>query len=45
MARVIRNISQLSADDRAAIAEYLKSLPPVDGPPRPRKAAKAGGEP
>jgi mono/diheme cytochrome c family protein len=40
MARVIRNISQLSPDDRAAIADYLKSLPPVEGPPRPRKAAK-----
>jgi mono/diheme cytochrome c family protein len=37
MARVIRNTSQLSADDRAAIAGYLKSLPPVDGPPRPAK--------
>jgi mono/diheme cytochrome c family protein len=37
MARVIRNTSQLSADDRAAIAGYLKSLPPVDGPPRPPK--------
>jgi len=35
MARVIRNISQLSPEDRAAIAEYVKSLPPVDGPPRP----------
>src|SRR6202171_5227746 len=42
MARVIRNTSQLSPDDRAAIAEYLKSLPPVDGPPPPRKAAKGG---
>ncbi len=40
MTRVIKNISQLSPDDRAAIAEYLKSLPPVEGPPRPRKAAK-----
>jgi mono/diheme cytochrome c family protein len=39
MGRVIRNTSQLSAGDRAAIAEYLKSLPPVDGPPRPKKAA------
>ena len=39
MARVIRNTSQLSADDRAAMAVYLKSLPPVDGPPRPKKAA------
>ena len=37
MVRVIRNTSQLSPEDRAAIAEYLKSLPPVDGPPRPAK--------
>ena len=44
MARVIRNTSQLPADDRAAIAEYLKSLPPVDGPPRPKIAAKSGGK-
>ncbi len=42
MARVIRNTSQLPADDRAAIADYIKSLPPVDGPPRPPKAAKGG---
>jgi mono/diheme cytochrome c family protein len=42
MARVIKNVSQLPADDRAAIADYIKSLPPVDGPPRPRKAAKGG---
>ena len=41
MARVIKNTSQLNAGDRAAIADYLKSLPPVDGPPRPKKAAKA----
>jgi len=40
MARVIRNTSQLSPEDRAAIAEYLKSLPPVEGPSRPKKAAK-----
>src|SRR5712672_4336571 len=40
MVRVIKNTSQLSDEDRAAIAEYLKSLPPVDGPPRPKKAAK-----
>jgi mono/diheme cytochrome c family protein len=45
MARVIKNTSQLSAEDRAAIAEYLKSLPPVDGPPRPRKAAKGDEKP
>lgn len=38
MARVIRNTSQLPATDRAAMAEYLKSLPPVEGPPRPKKA-------
>jgi mono/diheme cytochrome c family protein len=37
MARVIRNTSQLAPEDRAAIAEYLKSLPPVEGPPRPKK--------
>jgi mono/diheme cytochrome c family protein len=37
MARVIRNTSQLSPDDRAAMAEYLKSLPPVDGPKRPAR--------
>ena len=40
MVRVIRNISQLSAEDRAAIADYIKSLPPVEGPPRPKKAEK-----
>ena len=42
MVRVIKNTSQLPAEDRAAIADYLKSLPPVDGPPRPKKAAKDG---
>jgi mono/diheme cytochrome c family protein len=42
MVRVIRNVSQLSPEDRAAIADYIKSLPPVDGPPRPKKAEKAG---
>jgi mono/diheme cytochrome c family protein len=45
MARVIRNTSQLPGEDRAAIAEYLKSLPPVEGPPRPPKAAKSGDKP
>src|SRR4030088_3071895 len=40
MARVIKNTAQLSAEDRAAMAEYLKSLPPVDGPPRPKKVTK-----
>ena len=37
MARVIRNTSQLSAEDRTAMATYLKSLPAVDGPVRPKK--------
>src|SRR6195256_134074 len=37
MARVIRNTSQLSGEDRDAIAAYIKLLPPVDGPPRPKK--------
>ena len=38
MVRVIKNTSQLPPEDRAAMAEYLKSLPPVDGPPRPKPA-------
>jgi mono/diheme cytochrome c family protein len=38
MARVIRNTSRLSKDDRAAIAAFIKSLPAVDGPPKPKKA-------
>lgn len=37
MVRVIKNTSQLSAEDRNAIAEYVKSMPPVEGPPRPKK--------
>ena len=37
MARVIKNTSQLPEQDRAAMAEFLKSLPPVEGPPRPPK--------
>jgi mono/diheme cytochrome c family protein len=41
MARVIKNISQLGTEDREAMANYIKSLPPVDGPPRPNKAAKS----
>jgi mono/diheme cytochrome c family protein len=40
MVSVIRNISQLSEADRTAIATYIKSLPPVDGPPKPKKADK-----
>jgi mono/diheme cytochrome c family protein len=40
MVSVIRNISQLSEADRNAIATYIKSLPPVDGPAKPKKADK-----
>ncbi len=36
MAAVVRNTAQLSSDDRMAIAVYIKSLPPRDGPHRPR---------
>jgi mono/diheme cytochrome c family protein len=42
MARVIRNTSQLSPEDRTAMAEYLKSLPAVEGPPRSKKVEKSG---
>ena len=35
MVAVVRNTSQLSAADREAMAAYVKSLPPVEGPPRP----------
>jgi mono/diheme cytochrome c family protein len=44
MVRVIKNTSQLPPEDRAAMAEYLKSLPPVDGPPRPKPVAKEGSK-
>lgn len=37
MGRVIKNMAQLSAADRKAIAVYLKSLPPVEGPKKPAK--------
>src|SRR5258708_7660443 len=40
MVRVIRNTSKLSPQDRDAIANYIKSLPPVEGPPRPKKKDK-----
>jgi len=42
MVPVIKNISQLSATDRDAIAEYIKSLPPVEGPPKPPKKKTDG---
>lgn len=38
MTEVVRNTSQLSDQDRAAMAVYLKSLPPVEGPPKPPKS-------
>jgi mono/diheme cytochrome c family protein len=37
MAAVIRNTSQLSAYDRNAMAVYIKSLEPVEGPKKPEK--------
>ena len=37
MADVIRNTSLLSADDRAAMAAYIVTLPPVQGPTPPPK--------
>ncbi|MCP3388401.1 cytochrome c [Bradyrhizobium sp. CCGB12] len=37
MTRVIKNISQLPEADLAAMADYLKSLPPVDGPTPPKR--------
>lgn len=40
MTAVVRNTSQLTEADRAAMAAYLKSLPPVEGPKKPAKAEK-----
>ena len=40
MVRVIRNVSQLTPEDRDAIANYVKSLPPVEGPPKPARKPK-----
>jgi mono/diheme cytochrome c family protein len=37
MTAVIRNTSQLTPEDRKAMAVYLKSLPAVEGPPKPPK--------
>ena len=37
MAEVIRNTSLLGAEDRAAIADYIFTLPPVQGPTPPPK--------
>jgi mono/diheme cytochrome c family protein len=35
MGRVVANTAQLSQADRAAMAAYIKSLPPVEGPKHP----------
>lgn len=37
MTAVVRNTTQLAPADRKAMAVYLKSLAPVEGPPRPQK--------
>ncbi|MBR0741315.1 cytochrome c [Bradyrhizobium liaoningense] len=37
MTRVIKNTSLLPDSDLAAMADYLKSLPPVDGPTPPKR--------
>src|ERR1044072_3570781 len=37
MAPVIRNTSQLTPEDRDAMAADIKSLPPVEGPKKPEK--------
>ena len=34
--RIVRNIAQLPEADRMAMAEYLKSLPAIEGPARPQ---------
>ena len=34
--RLVGNTSQLSAENLAAIASYIKSLPPIEGPAPPR---------
>ena len=39
MAEVVRNTGALPKPERDAMAEYLKSLPAVDGPPKPKAAA------
>lgn len=43
MTEVVRNTAQLSAQDRTAIATYIKSLPPVEGPEKPQGDHEATG--
>ena len=40
MTDVVRNTALLTPDDRAAIATYIKSLPPIQGPSPPSKPTK-----
>jgi mono/diheme cytochrome c family protein len=37
MTEVVDNTALISDADRMAIATYIKSLPPVEGPPKPKK--------
>jgi hypothetical protein len=37
MTRVVRNTGELGDPDRKAMAAYIKSLKPVDGPAPPKK--------
>jgi mono/diheme cytochrome c family protein len=37
MTEIVRHTSQLAPEDRAAIAAYIKSLPPVEGPKPTKK--------
>ena len=37
MAKVVANTGKLTAADREAIATYVKSLPPVEGPKQPEE--------
>jgi mono/diheme cytochrome c family protein len=41
MARVVRSTAKLDEADRAAMAVYVKSLPPVEGPKPPEAASEA----
>lgn len=45
MTAVTRNTEQLPAEDRAAIAAYIKSLPVVEGPKKPPKSAQSSETP
>src|SRR4051795_13687062 len=42
MRPVIKNLAQLTPEDRAAMAAYLKSLPAVDGPIPPKRKESGG---